>query len=81
MHQLVAAGPHRLSKQWLARSWRSLNTLFRRAGSIEVPLGPRPPPPHRGGLGWRVVTNIAIVVYATRRRGDGAQNYDHEHLL
>ena len=46
MHQLVAAGPHRLSKQWLAR-WRSFNPLFRRAGSIEVPLGP----PRRAGVG------------------------------
>jgi len=45
MRQLVAAGPHRLSKQWLAR-WRSFNPLFRRAGSIEVPLGP----PRRAGV-------------------------------
>ena len=45
MRQLVAAGPHRLSKQWLAR-WRSFNPLFRRAGSIEVPLSP----PRRAGV-------------------------------
>ena len=45
MRQLVAAGPHSLSKQWLAR-WRSFNPLFRRAGSIEVPLGP----PRRAGV-------------------------------
>ena len=45
MRQLVAAGPHRLSLQWLAR-WRSFNPLFRRAGSIEVPLGP----PRRAGV-------------------------------
>ena len=41
MRQLVAAGPHRLSLQSLGR-WRSFNPLFRRAGSIEVPLGPPP---------------------------------------
>ena len=46
MRQLVAAGPHRLSaKQWLPR-WRSFNPLFRRAGSIEVPLSP----PRRAGV-------------------------------
>ena len=46
MRQLVAAGPHRLSLRWLALG-RSFNPLFRRAGSIEVPLGP----PRRAGVG------------------------------
>ena len=46
MPQLGAAGPDRPRQQSLP-CWRSFNPLFRRAGSIEVPLIP---PRTRGGL-------------------------------
>ena len=39
MPQLGAAGPYRPHQQSLP-CWRSLNPLFRRAGSIAPPLGP-----------------------------------------
>eukprot|EP00964_Phaeocystis_antarctica_P143371 scaffold108915_cov60-Phaeocystis_antarctica.AAC.3 len=77
MRQLVAAGPHRLSKQWLPR-WRSSNPLSRRAGSIEVPLHSLGPP-RRAGVGhWDGAVRFVSVDPSAQKDHRGALHYQSE---
>ena len=56
MRQLVAAGPHRLRKQWLAR-WRSFSTR-----SLEERDRSRCNSAHRGGLELSTGTGLYVCV-------------------